>query len=101
MDKNEYFKVMQFPAQWLHYGLMPDHLLAKLVELYEPGNERASEHDRNGVFHWWLKQDPSKDVLVKLAALSFLDPDQIMAADVRSHILKSKNVDEEVRALLT
>jgi len=34
---------------------------------------------------------------MKLIYLSFLDPDQIMAADVRAHILNSADADEEVK----
>jgi hypothetical protein len=43
-----------------------------------------------------LKQSPSKDVLVKLVELSYLDADQLMADDVRRHITKSERFDGEV-----
>ena len=100
MDRTTYLRIMQFPDQWLRYEMIPDDLLEELVRQYEPGHESASEHDRNGVFHWWLKRNPPKDVLVKLVELSFLDPDQVMAKDVRSYILTSENTDKDVKALL-
>jgi len=97
MRREEYLALMSFPKEWRSLGLLPDSLIDQLIDIYEAGNEQASEHDRNGVFHWWLKQSPSKDVLMKLIYLSFLDPDQIMAADVRAHILNSADADEEVK----
>jgi hypothetical protein len=58
--------------------------------------ESASEHDRNSVFHWWLKQSTSKGGLVKLVELSYLDAEQLMAEDVRAHIAKSHCFDGDV-----
>jgi len=91
---------MRFPKEWKDYGLIPEVLLSQLIATYEAGMENASEHDRNGVFHWWLKNSPDKTVLTQLIALSYLDPDQLMAADVRSHIAVSPHADDVVRGLL-
>lgn len=96
MDIESYLALMHFHPKWNAYGLVPADYLQMLIASYEPGMERASEHDRNGVFHWWLKQSPAKDVLVKLVELSYLDADQLMADDVRRHITKSKRFDSEV-----
>lgn len=100
MDEAEYLELMEFPAQWQMYGLIPPELISRMIAAYEPGMESASEHDRNGFFHWWLKRSPSKDVLIKLVELSFLDPDQLMAGDVRRYIARSEAFDEEVAALI-
>jgi hypothetical protein len=100
MTADEYLELMRFPKEWKDYGLIPDVLVSQLISTYEPGMEYASEHDRNGVFHWWLKKLPGKAVLTQLIALSYLDTDQLMAADVRSHIALSPHADDVVRALL-
>lgn len=100
LNREEYLDLMSFPKEWRSLGLLPDELVDQLIETYEPGNEQASEHDRNGVFHWWLKQSPKKDVLISLVHLSFLDPDQVMATDVRTHIFASTHADEEVKKLM-
>lgn len=100
MTTDEYLELMRFPREWKDYGLIPEVLLCQLIATYEPGMEHASEHDRDGVFHWWLKKSPDKTVLTQLIALSYLDPDQLMAADVRSHIAVSPHADDVVRGLL-
>jgi hypothetical protein len=100
MTTDQYLELMRFPKEWKDYGLIPEDLLSQLIAAYEPGMEHASEHDRNGVFHWWLKNSPEKTVLTQLVALSYLDPDQLMAADVRSLIAVSPHADSEVRGLL-
>jgi len=86
MNKSEYLSLMKFPPEWQSWGLYPDELFLGQVSLYRPGDEAGSEHDRNGAFHWWLKQNPSLEVLQKLLLLTGMDSDQIMAADARRHI---------------
>jgi hypothetical protein len=97
---NAYLEIMEFPAKWREYNLLPAGLIEELVATYKPGMEGASEHDRNSVFHWWLRQSPSKDVLMKLVELSFLDPDQVMADDVRKYIAQSTCFDHDVDLLI-
>ena len=96
MKKDEYLSLMQFAPEWSEWGMLDTEFVSQLVSSYRPGNEEASEHDRNGAFHYWLRQNPSKEQLIKLIKLSFLDPDQLMAADVRSHILKAPHCDSEL-----
>lgn len=100
MNKEEFLKRMHYPKEWLDWGMYPDELFEGQLALYKPGDERGSEHDRNGAFHWWLKRSPTKEQLKKLVALSFLDPDSLMAEDVRGHIANAKNCDNEIRELL-
>lgn len=100
MTREDYFRLMRFPKEWEALDLMPVCLVDQLMGMYKPGHEDSSEQDRNGVFHWWLKQSPDKEVLMKLVNLSFLDPDQIMATDVRGHILCSTHANEEVIGLI-
>lgn len=100
MKKEEFVKLMNYPKEWLDWGMYPDELFEGQVALYKPGDERGSEHDRNGAFHWWLKRSPTKEQLKKLVALTFLDPDSLMGEDVRTYIEKANNCDDEIRGLL-
>lgn len=100
MRIDRYLGNMGFHPKWREYGMLPEALVEQLCATYEPGMEGASEHDRNGVFHWWLGRSPDKEVLMKLVELSFVDPDQVMAEDVRRHIVQSASCDEEVARLI-
>jgi len=80
--------------------MYPDTLFEKQFEMYRAGDERGAERDRNGAFHWWLKQNLTADQLGKLVALSFKDPDPIMADDVRKYIARRPDLPQEVRKLL-
>lgn len=100
LSKEEFLKKMNFPKEWLDWGMYPDELFEGQMALYQPGDEEGSEHDRNGAFHWWLKRNPSKEQLKKLIALSFLEPDVSVGGDVRHYIAQSENCDEEIRGLL-
>lgn len=100
MTKAEFLKLMSYPAEWLEWNMYPDELWEKQFQLYQKGDERGSEHDRNGAFHWWLKQDIASDQLQKLILLTFKDPDPIMAADVRRHIEARRDLPKQVRELL-
>ncbi|HEY8024302.1 MAG TPA: hypothetical protein VIF60_07040 [Burkholderiaceae bacterium] len=101
MDSSEFLRLMNFPGDWLTLGMYPDELSVVQSNGYVPGHEKASEHDRNGAFHWWLKREPTKEQLIKLVALTWLDPDQHMAEDIRVQIGKAKRCDDEVMRLLS
>lgn len=88
---------MKFQPEWEEWGLYPDELFLGQLDLYKPGDEQGSEHDRNGAFHWWLKQQPDLDVLRKLLLLTFMDCDQVMAEDVRRYIERSIQDQIEVK----
>ena len=96
MTRGEYLTLMRFPDDWEAWGLINDQWLAGAMKKYQPGHESGSEHDRHGAFQWWLKHQPSKDILLKLARLCWLDPDEVMANSVRKDISKSKACDVEV-----
>ena len=100
MNKFEFMRLMQIPKEWESYGMYPNELFDLQVRRFEPSHVDGSEHDRNGMFHWWLRQEPTKDQLLKLVALCFLDPDPLITKDVRSHIELSKNFDSEVEDAL-
>ena len=100
MDKRRYLEIMEFPSKWQEYNLLPDELIDQLIASYQPGMESASEHDRCGVFHGWLRQSPDRHLLEKLVELSFLDPDQVMAADVRNHIARCACFDGDMDILI-
>jgi len=101
MNKAEFLSLMGYPPEWIEWEMYPDTLFEKQFEMYRAGDERGAEHDRNGAFHWWLKQNLTADQLAKLVALSFKDPDPIMADDVRRHIERRPDLPPEVRRLLT
>lgn len=100
MKREEFLRLMAFPPEWEELEMIPDDLWRLLNDGYEVGHEQSGEHDRNGAFHWWLRQSPGKEILLNLVALSFLDPDQIMASDVRRYIRNSKHSDDEVVAAI-
>lgn len=101
ISKRDFLRLLRFPIQWLDWEMYPDELFEVQVSRYEPGHESGSEHDRNGAFHWWLRRDPTREQLRKLVHLSFLDPDQHMAQDVRRYIAQAKNCDAEITGLLS
>jgi hypothetical protein len=68
---------------------------------YQPGNEKASEHFRNGAFHWWLTRDLSDEMLIKLIFLTAQDPDRMMARDVRGYILRRPGLPTRMAEFLT
>lgn len=101
VTKDDFIKLMEFPREWREWGLLPDELLNRQLAQYRSGGAHASAHFRAQAFHFWLQRRPSKDVLLKLARLSFLDPDPLVAYSLRKdHIAKADNVDDEVRRAL-
>ncbi len=86
MTHQEWLQLMAFPLEWSEWGLLPQELADMQLSRYEPGHEQSPEHDRHGAFQWWLSRDPSDEVLVKLARLTWLDPDEPMGGYVRECI---------------
>jgi hypothetical protein len=101
MNKSEFLNLMGYPSEWLEWNMYPDELFQKQLEMYREGDERGAEHDRNGAFHWWLKQDITADRLENLVSLTFKDPDPIMARDVRKHIGNRNDLPQNVKELLS
>ena len=97
IGRAEFLKVMKFPREWEELGMFPDELSNVLCPRYEAGQEAGSEHDRNGAIHWWLRQNPSREILLTLIALTQVDPDPLIAADARQYIARSENADDEIR----
>jgi len=96
MTKREFLSLMQFPQEWAEWDLYPDELFEIQHSGYEPGHEAGSEHDRNGAFHCWVRQEPEPPVLMQLVKLTFLDPDPLMGADVRRYIAQSTHSTPEI-----
>src|SRR5262249_541394 len=96
MTKSEFLKLMQFPAAWLELDMYPESLFAGQLNSYTLGAETASEHFRNGAFHWWLKQQPTEQQLLRLALLCRLDPDQLMAQDAQRYIRRAASFSPQV-----
>jgi hypothetical protein len=100
MTHAEWLQLMRFPSEWMAWGMIPDELASIQLSRHEPGHEDASEHDRHGAFQWWLRREPSAEVLVKLARLSWLDPDLLMGRGVRRFISSQPNCDDTVQEAL-
>jgi hypothetical protein len=96
MTKKEFLALMRFPKEWEQFEMYPEELADIQINGYQVGHESASEHDRCGAFHWWLKQEPSEQQLINLMKLTYLDPDPLMSADVRNYIVKAKNFSPAV-----
>ena len=79
--------------------MYPEELFQWYLSRYKRGQERGSEHVRNGAFHWWLKRQPTREELANLLRLAALDPDASMGNDVRQYIHKASAFDEQLAAL--
>ncbi len=88
MTKAEFLTLMHFPDEWQLWDMYPDELALEQISGYQLGHEASSEHDRNGAFHWWIRQNPTAQLINKLIPLAFLDPDPLMGADVLRHLRK-------------
>ena len=100
MNRDIYIKLMKFPSEWTEWEMLPVESIRELVETYEPGMENASEHDRHGAFQWWLREQPTDAQLVKLARLSWLDPDEGMGGYVRECIAEQPDLSADVVEVL-
>jgi hypothetical protein len=99
MTKDEFLKLMRFPAEWATLGMYPDELFQWQRSGYQPGHEDGAEHDRNGAFHWWLRRSPTKPELEKLVRLAALDPDRALGEDLRKYFRKAAAFDDDVARL--
>ena len=86
MTKVEFLQLMRFPTEWDTLGMYPQELFERQVGLYRPGDERGAEHDRNGAFHWWLRQGPTRAQVESLRHLARLDPDPLLGEDMLLHL---------------
>lgn len=97
MSKTEFVRRMQYPREWLEWDMLPDELIDSQIAAYESDVEPAPERYRNQAFHFWLRTKPSKDILLKLIRLSYLDPEPLMSYCLRKdHIATAENADAEV-----
>ncbi len=100
MTKEAFLSLMQFPKEWLALGMYRDELFMIQSKSYVKGNEESSEHFRFGAFLWWVSIKPSKKELAHLIRLSFLDTDDLMAADARRYLRSCENFDSEHHTLM-
>lgn len=99
MTKEQYLQLMRFPSEWVVFEMYPDELAEWQIAGYELGHEEASEHDRNGAFHWWLRRSPNKNTLEKLLRLAALDPDPYLGNDLRNYIQQAPAFDASLADL--
>jgi hypothetical protein len=83
MDRESYLRLMEFPPEWSEWGMLPEQVIDNLIKSYRPGSENGAEHDRHGVFQWWIRMGATEYQFVALARLSWLDPDELMGNYVR------------------
>ena len=101
MKKEEFMLLMHFPNEWSELLMYPDELFYEQLKEYEiEKDDEGSEHYRNGAFHWWLRANPEKSILIKLTHLTFLDLEQLMADDVRSYIIKANYFDTDIEEIM-
>lgn len=101
-DKTRFLNLMKFPDEWEALDMYPDDLALIQIADYKPGNEDASEHFRNGAFHWWLRVGrPSRGQLRNLLLLASMDPDRLMGLDIMSCIRLAPGFDQELERLAT
>lgn len=86
MTRNEFLKLMHFPAEWDKLGMYPQEVAQIQIEHYRPGDERAPEHYRNGAFHWWLRRGPTRRQVENLRQLAKLDPDHFLGQDMIGYL---------------
>jgi len=93
MRVDEYFELMSFSPDWKTLDMLPpSDFVQVLIDTYEPGMENASEHDRNGCFHYWLQRELTEIQLTNLKHLAKHDPDKALCSDILQRLqnLESK-----------
>ena len=98
--KNRLAELLEFPKEWLEWKMYPEEVFLEHRREFLPGNESDAENERNEAFHYWLSKELTEDQLLKLVQLSQLDPDPLMAKNIRSHIQEHKNCTSKVKELL-
>jgi len=102
MNTDEYLELMQFPAEWKEWNLVPDDdFIKNHILSLKPHEEHTPEHYRHEAFHYWLAQLPAVEVLEKLTNLALADPDQKLGESIRAEILKQPNCSDALRELIT
>ncbi len=99
-SKSKLAELLHFPKEWLEWQMYPDEMFLTHRREFQPGDEAGSENNRNRTFHYWLSSELTEEQLIKLVKLSHLDPDPLMADNVRNHIKKHKNYPPTVKKLL-
>lgn len=100
VSRESFAASMRYPRAWIEWGMYPDALYRVQALEYVPGQEEASEHFRYGAFGWWVARKMTRVQLRKYLALTWLDPDQLMANNARRHLLSGHSLDPEFRRLL-
>lgn len=101
MTKRQFMRRIRFPVDWQSWEMSPDELYQRQLESYQIGDDKASEHFRNGAFHGWLKRDVSDAMLIQLILLTAQDPDRLMGRDVRGYILRRPGLPTRLAGFLT
>ena len=98
--KSKLAELLHFPEEWLKWRMYPDALFLTHRKEFRPGDEAASENNRNRAFHYWLSRELKEEQLLKLVKLTLLDPDPLMAGDIQPHIRKHKNCTAKIKKFL-
>ena len=94
MDKIAFARHLKYPPEWVEWNMYTDELFQVQLGSYQHDEDIGEgEHYRYGAFRYWLQRKLTTVQSENLVKLSFLDPDQFMARNVRQEIL-SKNSPE-------
>ncbi len=88
MCKIQFVNKLNFPDEWLKWGMYPDDLFRIQLQDYEPGTESSSEHYRYGAFQWWLHQPLTTEIINQYIDLTYLDPDEGMGEAARNDLAR-------------
>lgn len=99
LTKQEFLRLMRFPDEWMARDMYPDELFEWQVSGYRHGHENGAEHDRNGAFHWWLRNKLTREQLENLLYLAACDPDPLLGNDLRQYISQHPAFDTELAKL--
>jgi len=90
ISKGAFAKLLEYPDEWLSWGMYPDELFQLQLGHYELGSEAASEHYRYGAFWWWLRQSLTPEIIEKYQKLTQLDPDTLMGEAARQDLVRKE-----------
>lgn len=79
--------------------MYPDGLFQELLRGYQPGHEHGEEHNRNGTFIGGFGKI-QQGTAYETSKLTFLDPDPMMASDVRRYIEIAQAFDEDMERII-
>ena len=79
-------------VSWISLGMYPDELFVMQVISHKRKHEESPEHNRNGMFHWWLgKKNMNKKEMENLKQLALVDEDIFLKNEILKKIQEYKS----------